>query len=243
MIKSFLRSNAVAFEFSDREHGWAERGQSVIDCIREYPTYNDGLVKHGNSYKVQPENFVDCLVSVYDYLTAGINGDTPVTRADELKRIESSWPHSYTFDTKKIAFFASLKYVDGKRRFYEKDEMKVSSAESKQYDRRWNEIPSWADGTFDATWRFMREHVNVYDTVQQFALFEAVKEWYDNNHGYGFAKTYERNGIGTDTPYNDIAAAFRIMDSLVTAFRGKEKAKRSRESLQWNLIDSKKQAA
>src|SRR3990167_3021974 len=172
MIKSFLNGNTIAYEINTDSAGWAERGRSVVDCMREYPTYGDGTVKHGASYKVRIENFVDCLISLYDYLTAGVNGNLVGTREEVMKRIEAYWPHSHNPGDKKIAFFAGLKYVEGKRRFYDKDDMKVSSAPGKQYDKRWEEVPPWADGSFDATWRFVKTHCWSVDIVNDFALFD-----------------------------------------------------------------------
>jgi len=233
MIKSFLNDGSVGYEFGN-EDSWSERGMSVVEGMREYPTYGDGTVKHGPSFKVPVEHFVDCLISLYDYLAAGING-TPSTRTETMKRVESYWPQSCNPGDKLIAFFASVKFTNGKRRFFSRDEMKFSASESKQYDKRWEEIPAWADGSFDATWRFVRE-TKAWDYAGTFHQFEMVKEWFDNNHGYGFANTYERNGIGTDTLYNDVSSAYNLVNRIVSAYRETENAKRSRESLQWNLV-------
>jgi len=225
-FKSWLHGDRIAYEIG--EYSYEHKG--VFAPVQEYMTYNDGMVKHSHSYDAQ--DFIDCLVSLYDYLIM----------ANELpERIENNWPWEYRYGGDKIKFLQSLKYCENKRKFYNFNEKKVSNSPNKAYDKRWEEVPSYADGTFENTIRLMKHHCYASDMVNEFALFVAVKDWFDENIGYGHASTWDNNGLGTKDDFNNLLSAFKLVDRLVASYRERKNCERSRESLQWNLVDRNKQ--
>ncbi len=228
-FKSVLRSDKVAYEISDGED-WAERGRSVVDKVREYPTYGDGMTKHGGSYKVQAENFVDCLLSLYDFLSSPVRG----VENEAIKKIESTWPTGYFPGNDTIAFFAGLKFVEGKRRFFNAEDKKISSNPSKQYDKRWAEITYCHDGTLTATTALVKNHSYSHDAVCDFAVYLRISDWVESSGGW--VDHDEHYGIGCkDDTWYDLKAAFNLVDALVTSYRQLSQAKRMRESIQHNM--------
>ena len=75
-----------------------------------------------------------------------------------------------------IRFALSLKRTDGKRAYYNLDEQKVSRADSKAHDKRWEEVPEWADGSVSSAFRILRERKGHDQVLRDFTCYEAIRK-------------------------------------------------------------------
>lgn len=59
--------------------------------------------------------------------------------------LKDQWPG--TLSRADVAFCAGLRYDEDKKRYYSLNQRKVSASESKKHDKRWKEVPAYADGS------------------------------------------------------------------------------------------------
>ena len=117
--------------------------------------------------------------------------------------------------------------------------MKKSSSSKKQYDKRWEKVPSFADGTVYSIFQLSIESFR--DGIFRYMLMDKIR----NETGYGYAsdKDIKRmTGIDLEDKKNyQIGHAFDMLDSLVKAYREQENAKRFMEAIKHNLKWQKEQ--
>ena len=135
----------------------------------EYATYGDGLTQHSPMYGLRPESTIDFLYSLGDHL---------LHNPDRFGDASSGWAYDEPEQT--IAFLASVKWKEGKPRYYSFNDRKVSSTDSKRYDKRWAEIPEWANGTLTSVYRLFFNNLPM-DRFRQIHLLVQIKEWFYNN--------------------------------------------------------------
>lgn len=142
--------------------------QWVAGWAGSYLAYNDGTIQHSGEGLVPAENLADYLGSLAQYLSN--HPEARVTLAHK-------WPHRQMGDShwKDIAFFASLKFREGKRQFYCRNEQKVSASESKRHDRRWEEVPPWADGSLKAIMGLC--NTGDHSALEWYANYKLVREY------------------------------------------------------------------
>lgn len=188
------------------------------DRFVEFQTYGNGLVQHSNSLTVSVDCFVDALASLAKHLF-----DHP----EAVQEVEKFWPEDNTRFDKRIQFFSSLKYDEEKTRYYNESEMKVSASEKKAHDRRWEAVPSWADGRIEAVFRFTAQ--SHWGALERYNLYQRLREtlWWENIEGSGIGST-ERTG--------DLNYAFDSVDFLVKSHRNMEAAKSCFDCLNHNWI-------
>ncbi len=110
----------------------------------EFKTYGDGLTQHSTEYCAMKENMADYLASLAEWLY-----DHP----DDVEDVASRFGH--TFFSTNMRFYAGIKYHDDKRQWYNVAEQKVTTSASKQHDKRWLEVPEWANGSATAVFRLV----------------------------------------------------------------------------------------
>lgn len=66
-------------------------------------------------------------------------------------------------------FAATVKYREDKRAYYSIRDEKVSTADSRRYDKRWEEVPSWANGGIDSVWRLCCTN-DAHSTLDRYAM-------------------------------------------------------------------------
>ena len=137
----------------------------------QFMTYNDGMVQHSPLRSLEPVNTIDYLYSLAEYL---------LQNPKEIEVVRIGWAYDESSQT--IAFLASLHWKEGKTKYYCFSECKVSSADSKRYDKRWTEVPQYADGTLSGVYRlFLADHR--LDFFHQIHLLNQIDGWFSERTG------------------------------------------------------------
>jgi hypothetical protein len=177
-----------------------------------FMVYSDWPTQHSHESCVPADRFTDWINSLAAHLVA-----TP----EDAKAFIESWPRSNP-DNAKIVLACKIKYREDKRQWYSLAEEKVSASESKRNDRRWEDVPSWADGSFKAVFGIVCHGYG--DLIYRYQLAEDCKTVYrrvtGNSAGYDAAEKL------VDVDYSAVMAAWRICRDLITAERLRDDAVR-----------------
>lgn len=175
----------------DTEAWTANNGGILAQEILQYDTMGDGMTAHTPNYPVRIEHAADYLLSFAEYLLS-------VTDLEEIKRIYSGVHYRLRFDEwhrESLAFAHSVRYVEygedvpynkRKTHYYSRELKKVSTAEKLKHDRRWEEVPRWADGGVKAMvgllsgdrFTYWLERIWLYEQCYQFK--RSLGEWSDS---------------------------------------------------------------
>jgi len=192
-------------------------GSSIL-C---YDTYGDGMTQHSPSYCASKDLLEDFLISFAIFLN-----DNP----DEVENIDLFLGGLFECNEDQVRFFEGLKYNPDVTVYYNKSELKTSKSSKKEYDKRWEKIPSWADGTMEAVLSFMAQ--SYWGTLKRFACLDNIKpilnySWYD----------FEKH-FNIKTPSNSFSMminSLNVIKAIWKSYRHKDYAKRSMENLKYNL--------
>ena len=125
------------------------------DHFRMFETYNDGLTQHSHDWTVDRDHLADFLYSLAAQCME--NGEL----AEKVYHAVSHRPCE-----ENIAFAASVIYKEGKRRYFSVSERKVSSSESKEHDKRYEQIRDIHDGSGKSMFRILiSEYANGMDAL------------------------------------------------------------------------------
>lgn len=213
---------------------WTRSNEFLGDHIGWYPTYGDGDTQHAPMCRVPFDMFEDFCISAVTYLmTVGPN-------ADDMCRILSSEMKNYDVHTGTVRGAMSVTYKEGKRRYYNNSDWKVSSSENKQYDKRWHEVVEWMDGSLKAVIGLMklgnRSFLSFYsgcdetrDIYYQLTGHwgpepHEIIEWVRWNHQRAFM----------------VRDAFHALRCLVRSVEQRDQAKRGFECYQSNLENQRR---
>ena len=192
--------------------------------INSYATrfdrYDDYPTKHSAEYPVSATNMIDFLGSLAINL---------FHNQDEIPIISSSW-RDMTDSNEKILFFSNLKYSDEKIVYFSENELKISRSENKQYDRRWEKVPKWADGSINSVVKFMtKSYYGALDIIMLHKQVRKILDIFDSSYSE-YLQT-----IGID--FNQIIILNQAIDSInyfVESYRNKKNAESSIECLKTN---------
>lgn len=132
----------------------------------EYKTYGDGMTQHSTAWAVSCEYYTDYIFSLAVYLQN--NPKSVETVARNIGR---------DYSMADINFYSALVYNQDKKTFYNVGDRKKSSSEKYQYDTRWQEVPSWADGSAFSVFRLMT--ASFFGTIERFNLIENIRYYMD----------------------------------------------------------------
>lgn len=205
----------------EKEFDWEldARRRGAVDWARQYDTYGDGLTQHSPACGIQKEQLGDFLASLATYLLS----DSAIE--EDLALVACKWPEvNYHINRKMVIFLGSLRVKEGKEIYYNL-EGKVSSSESKRYDKRWHKVPEHADGTIESIYRltFHRDGEQDYrDTLTRYAIFAHIRNIVaEETDSYG---THPRDWLGIEDRY--FYQAFDAVDNLVSSYRYRDGAQR-----------------
>lgn len=188
-----------------------------------YPTYGDGLIQHGPESVVYKGYFSDYLVSLADHL---------LKNPEACEFLSLNWPQRTEPLFENMVFAFSVKYKEGKTQYYNLQDRKVSSADSKRHDKRWEEVPSWADGSVESAYRILLpSHEN--GLIAQFHLFKQCCYHAYKVLGYWGKQPLDYFGLRDTQP--DVDTAWSALDAIVNAYREKSTAERLLQSYKYNL--------
>ena len=173
-FKSLTNPEKVGYLWEDEFHGNGNgffRSPSIYlhPWLNKFETYGDSNVQHSSSWAVGIEQALDCLSSLARHLLDN-PGDVP--------DVSSRWPEKTEDNSETIKFFEKLKYdPDKSRQYYNPRELKVSRAESRRHDKRWEEVHREADGGLWSVFCFMvKSH---WGFCERFQLFRVVRRALD----------------------------------------------------------------
>jgi len=171
--------------------------------------YNDWPVQHSTESCVPVGQFSDWINSLAAHLVAN-----PL-REDDLAMLADNWPRSNP-ENEKIVLACKIKYREDKRQYYSLQEEKVSTAESKRHDKRWEDVPSWADGGLSAVFGLV-SNGGWRDLLHRYQLAEDCVTVYRRINGsclgYGAAEKL------VDVDYAGTMPAWAVCRELVQAYR------------------------
>ena len=211
-----LTRDGIGYAWSSDYHSFDngyfnQPGRCIAPEANEFQTYNDGMIQHSPLWCVSSDNIQDFLVSLLIFLK-GCHG------TEELETVSQRWPND-DISRDRVKFYESLKYDPEKYKqtLYNNETMKKSNAESKRHDRRWEEIPNFADGSFMAVFRFFLESHN--SALDRYAKYQNIRRimgwpWVDEND--------LKDWIGFDIATNKnkhFRQAYDAMDSMIKGYR------------------------
>ncbi len=197
-----------------------------------YPTYGDSTVQHGTGAPVQDEMMGDFCASVAKHC---------LTFPDDVETVARHWPRSGP-DAKEVIFLVGLRPKEGKTLYFNRRDRKVSAAESRAYDKRWERVGDHCDGTvnficsaLDLSYSPLLEVYHVWQEVKNIlrdadvlARFRPDGRTGKSVHSVEEALALPENGLAT--AFSVLADVCRSWRSLDDARRGMECWERNRES-------------
>jgi hypothetical protein len=165
-FKSILNPDKIAYRMADEWNLQTAGCAPLSMYLTQFDTYGDGMVQHAGAWCSPWENIVDACMSL-----------TTAILADPLNKVWSRCGYTLR-DTNPdlIKFALSIQYKEGKRQWYNSSEYKVSSAESKRFDKRWTEVSSWMDGSPKSALSIILNEVKGIDWLQKLAWAYDVRE-------------------------------------------------------------------
>lgn len=187
----------------------------VADWAGSFRTYGDGDIQHSPTGAVRSGDFEDYLASLAIAIKEGKLGRLA------LDRLASHWPNPDN-DTR-IVWLEKLRYKHGVKTYYNYAERKVSKVADKRNDRRWKEVPTWADGSVEAICKLLAENeaLNSSGLVYRYAAYENVRD--------AVCRLYNSYGWGDPThayfKVSNLAdQAFKVVNCYVEAHRALQRA-------------------
>ena len=218
-------------DYNDHENGYFRSpGRCIAPEVNEFQTFNDGMNQHSPLWAVSSDNIQDFIVSLLLFLKDNL---------DYLETVSDRWPRNEV-SADRIKFYEGLKYNSESYRqaLYNDDAMKKSNAESKRYDKRWQEIPRFADGSCISVFRFfIKSHFSAIDRYFIYQIIRRIMNypWADN-------KELE-NLIGFDPSTNGnkhIRQAFDALNDMVNGYRNTRDGLNQLDCLERNMgLDDK----
>ena len=151
------------------DHGeYMRHGDPIDHRAGWFMVYNDYPVQHSLESHVQRHNLVDYIES----LALALKEGPQVAR----EFVAQSWHRGC--DKRDFEFVCGIKYRDDKTQYFCRNDRKVSASSTKRHDKRWDEVPSYANGSFSACMRLLYEgHESLLETANRaYLLMEYFNE-------------------------------------------------------------------
>ena len=208
-----------------------------------YDTHGDGECQHSPEYAVAIDGATDYFASLLSHLANA----TPNDRHDMLDAIAYDWPNMEHRDRKSFVFAIGLKYKEGgKTQYFNMEDLKTSTSHNKQYDKRWNVVAQYHDGSPESAFRLLSNYgclLHRYAVMRRLA--EVWREEMEQTIAYLDCGTIAGMFPATDdcderAKYrrnaNNLANAFDGIDMFVKSWRYSEYAIRHESCQQTNYV-------
>jgi hypothetical protein len=198
--------NSEAFKYHSRDY--------LSSDVFEFDTLGDGDIQHTPSYPTNMVYALDFLISISSFILENNIPD------DDLFTIQylTTTPDD---ETSKINFIYKLKNVEGKRTFFNINNEKISRSESKRYDKRWTEVPSWFTGSTQDIYTLFKQVKPV------FGFLEVLNRWNSiNSIFYSEHIVADYTGLNIDE-VSDLFLALGIFQNLVISINKRRRAERN----------------
>ena len=224
-LKSVLQPGKVGYRLSD-DYDWQVRGNAPLSYyITQFDTYGDGLIQHSGAFCSQWSNLTDVCLS----LTAAVLADPLNPSWKQLDMIFRGTSKAL------IEFVRTIKFREDKDQWFSLSERKLTTSKSKQFDRRWEKVESWMDGSAGASVSIILKDESHIDWLQKLAWAQDVREAYsysDWEETFKPVKDLTGDWYAAFTAIRQVAEAIRLLDNLrrqmecaLTNSKPKEEAK------------------
>lgn len=149
---------------------YRNRHGALASWAGQFDVYNDFPVQHSHEICAPKSAFCDYCVSLADAATK----DESMRRELGAKFYVVGRLLINERAERRLVFFQGLRYKESKVQYYNAADCKVSAAPAKRHDKRWHEVPSWADGSVEACHRFMVGEGA--DFLESFALYSWIRD-------------------------------------------------------------------
>jgi len=147
VIPSILNGEKIAFKvhsrFEDLWDSFRQANRPLDTHIGVFETYGDGTTQHSGEWPANNEQFTDFCLSFARWL---INASPEEVKGTEIRSRDSIGIKKVAPDL--IDFLAKIQYRDDKRQYFSRSERKLTTSEKGRHDKRFLEVPSWANGSF-----------------------------------------------------------------------------------------------
>lgn len=213
-FQSLTRGNDVGYLYDDSisaDHSWSRNPPEYCHTkLMQYKTYGDGLTVHSSPYSVPIEYVSDLCVSMTHHF---------INHPDDLTDAVNNYLFTDHLSADAILFATKIKYIEGKIRYYSMQEQKISASEKLRYDKRYERIPEWADGSAGSVYRLTVE--SYFCGIRRILLMDKIHTvmeypWMD------YKKLYPQLPIDDDMrDFHSIKRALMVLVRLVRAEREK----------------------
>jgi len=195
------------------------RNRGLADNCGWFDTYGDGDCQHSAESPVGLDRACDYFASL---LKALAEAASPSDRDEMLECLDNDWPKLYMARSE-FTFAISVKRKPGKRMYYSKQEGKVSSADSKRYDKRWEEVTEYQDGSPKSAYAILNGGCG--NRLRGYAIaLELAEIWRDvNGQTIAYKDAAQLCGIvpdDTDRDWDGNSRILRDANNLHTGFVG-----------------------
>lgn len=220
-FKSLINSK-IGYEF---KHSISETPSSFYsnplnyvsnDCY-QFDTYDDGTVQHSPLYLVIRENIIDFYASLAQHLFSNPEG---------IKELNY---HITPIDSSELIFLSKVKYNADTVQYYSVSEKKVTKSEKKRYDKRYEKVSKWLDGSVYGIFSVAVKNYNGFSHAIR--IIDKIRDL----TGYGWFDCKEVFGIELDD-WNNMRNAVHIIEQLCESHRMYEGAKSSFNCLDNNWL-------
>jgi hypothetical protein len=207
-FKSVLNPDKWGFEYTnDNMSMWEQvyrTAGAMGNCFGYFETYGDNTTQHTPTMPCRLEHFTDFCLSLVKHMLANPQ--------DELT--------TYTFgleptNAETIRFLAGIRFREDKRQWFTLDGNKISTSDTKRYDKRWFGVPTDANGTIGSALTLF--HLAMGDRNRHWFELYAEQDLFHSTlygtHGHG-EEWDKRTSYRKDIP-GDHHSAFQAVDFLV----------------------------
>lgn len=227
--------------YYDRNHNWRTNGAGwIAPFATYYETYGDGNVQHSPDIAIPVSMFSDWCASLASFLIDPANQDA-------LEIVVSHWPARYNdcMLRDRIVNAAKIRHNPEKRQWFNLDTLAVSKADSKRHDKRWEEVPPYADGSIGAVFGLLRAKHNASpSSLDIYVIFDHLTHVLEEITGdsYYHVGVY-RKEFCEDGDHWDVASAFGALKAIVDSAISRNSAERLLTSYRHNLENRKEKLA
>jgi hypothetical protein len=241
----------------DSEAGW-NSNFCLCRNYQQFETYGHGLIQHSGEWTVQVDFLADYLASAAKFCL-----EAPTENSENLLQ-HLRYEIMRRPVEKVIAFAASVvfkpkdenTYYEKKTRWFSVEECKISTSDSKRYDKRYQQVrydkryqqvEKCHDGSPDAIYRMLiTEHA---DGLQFYTYADAIRDWCQDGEGnerpyfYGLTAQFLKWFDSKTEPARDLRYAYNAIRSLCEAYQHHSEAETALQNLHWPIEAKTEDAA
>jgi hypothetical protein len=234
---SIHHGSQYAYLINTEYHYNPNGGTGLADWAYMYETYGDDICQHSGEWHVGREFIVDFCASLAEYLV-----NLPAERLnDEASHMQSRWPEPVSRRELEFAFGVRFN-PDKQNRYYNRGERKISPSASKRFDKRWHEIPAWADGGCLAMLGILREDRYNNGLLETYSIVRDCCE-YRRERDEWSPQPVTALELEKVDPNGDLDSRFGVVSAILKSVRLQQFARRAVNGYRENLLLRAQQAS